>query len=107
MRLDNRQTLSSHLLSKTMPVYISTECPLPDKYCVITDTPLSQEETDALKVVLSGNGVKPGEVSLVESQSTLESVQQVLVKKGCKDLATNLSVKLSQGMPSDVVFQCK
>ena len=67
-------------------------------YCIITDTHLSQEEANALKVVLSGNGVKPGEVYLEDSQSTLERVQQLLVERGYKDLATNLRVKLREGM---------
>ena len=67
-------------------------------WCIIIDTPLSQEETDALKVVLSGNGVKPGEVPLEYSQSTLKRAQQLLVEKGYKVLATNLSAKLSEGM---------
>ena len=67
-------------------------------YCIITDTQLSQEETDALKVVLSGIGVNPCEVSLEDSQSTLVRIQQLLVEKGYRDLATNLRVKLSEGM---------
>ena len=58
---------------------------------------MSQEETDALKVVLSGNGVKPGEVSLEVNQSTLKTVHQLLVKKGYWDLATNLRTKLEEG----------
>ena len=74
--------------------------------CVITDTPLSEQETDALRVVLSGNGVKPGEVSLEDTQSTLERVQQQLDEKGYKDLATNLRAKLSEGMSQVTVTVC-
>ena len=54
-------------------------------------------------MVLSGNGVKPGEVSLEVSQSTLERVQQLLVQKGHKDLAANLRVKLSEGKISYIL----
>ena len=74
--------------------------------CVITDTALTQDETDALRVVLSGKGVKPGEVSLEDSRSTLERVQQQLDEKGYKDLATNLRAKLSEGMSQVTVTVC-
>ena len=63
----------------------------------ITVTPLSQEEANALRVVLLDNGVKPGEVSLEDSQSTLEKVQQLLTEIGCKELATNIRAKISKG----------
>ena len=73
---------------------------------VITDTALSEQEADALRVVLSGKGVKPGEVSLEVGQSTLERVQQQLDEKGYKDLATNLRAKLSEGMSQVTVTVC-
>ena len=63
----------------------------------ITVTPLSQEEADALRVVLLDNGVKPGEVSLEDSQSTLEKVQQLLTGLGHRELATNIRAKISKG----------
>ena len=61
-------------------------------------TPLSQEEADALRVVLLDNGVKPSEVSLVDSQSTLERVQQLLTETGHKELATSIRDKINKGM---------
>ena len=64
----------------------------------ITATPLSQEEADALRVVLTANGVKPGEVSLEDSQSTLEGFNICLAGKGYKELATNLRAKLNEGL---------
>ena len=64
--------------------------------CTITVTPLSQEEADALRVVLLDNGVKPGEVSLKDSQSTLEKVQQLLTGIGHRELATNIRAKISK-----------
>ena len=67
---------------------------------------MSEQEADALRVVLSGNGVKPGEVSLEVGQSTLERVQQQLDEKGYKDLATNLRAKLSEGMSQVTVTVC-
>ena len=60
-------------------------------------TPLSQEEANALRVVLSGNGVKPGVVTFEDSHSTLEKVQQLLVEKGYEDLALTLKSKISKG----------
>ena len=60
-------------------------------------TPLSQEEADALRVVLLDNGVKPGEVSLEDSQSTLEKVQQLLTGLGHTELATSIRAKISKG----------
>ena len=60
-------------------------------------TPLSQEDADALRVVLLDNGVKPGEVSLVDSQSTFEKVQQLLTEIGRKELATNIRANISKG----------
>ena len=60
-------------------------------------TPLSQEEVDALRVVLLDNGVKPGEVSLEDSQSTLEKVHQQLTETGYKELATNIRDKINKG----------
>ena len=63
----------------------------------ITVTPLSQEEADALRVVLLDNGVKPGEVFLGDSQSTLEKVQQQLTETGHKGLATNIRDKINKG----------
>ena len=60
-------------------------------------TPLSQEEADALRVVLLDNGVKPGEVSLEDSQSTLKKIQQLLTEIGRKELATNIRAKISKG----------
>ena len=60
-------------------------------------TPLSQEEANALRVVLLDNGVKPGEVSFKDSQSTLEKVQQLLTGLGHTELATNIRTKISKG----------
>ena len=60
-------------------------------------TPLSQEEADALRVVLLDNGVKPGEMSLEDSQSTLEKVQQLLTETGHRELATNIRARISKG----------
>ena len=60
-------------------------------------TPLSQEEADALKVVLLNTGVKRDETPLEDSQSTLEKVQQLLVDKGYTELATNLKAKINEG----------
>ena len=67
---------------------------------------MSEQEADALRVVLSGDGVKPGEVSLEVGQSTLERVQQQLDEKGYQDLATNLRAKLSEGMSLVTVTIC-
>ena len=66
-------------------------------YLTYTVTPLSQEEADALRVVLLDNGVKPYEVSLEDSQSTLEKVQQLLTGLGHSELATSLRAKISKG----------
>ena len=66
-------------------------------HLTITVTPLSQEEADALRVVLLDNGVKPGEVSLEDSQSTLEKVQKQLTETGHKELATNIRGKINKG----------
>ena len=60
-------------------------------------TPLSQEEPDALRVVLLDNGIKPGEVSLGDSQSTLEKVQQQLTETGRKELASNIRDNINKG----------
>ena len=59
-----------------------------------------QEETAALNVVLSNNGVKPCEVQCLEvsPESTLERVQQLLAEKGHQDLSVNLKAKLSEGL---------
>ena len=60
-------------------------------------TPLSQEEVDALRVVLPDNGIGPGELSLENSQSTLEKVQQLLTEIGYRELATNIRAKINKG----------
>ena len=59
--------------------------------------PLSQKESDALRVVLLDNRVNPDEVPLRDSQTTLKKVQQLLVDKGHTELATNLIFKIKQG----------
>ena len=71
---------------------------------IITVTTLSKEEADSLRVMLSSNGVNPDEVSLEDSNSTLEQVQQLLVEKGYEDLATTLRAKLNEGLSSVICF---
>ena len=62
-------------------------------------TPLSQEEADALKVVLLDNGIKPYEFPLKveDSHLTLRYAQQLLIEKRHNKLATDLRAKVKEG----------
>ena len=57
-----------------------------------TGTPLTEEDSDALYKLLQNTSVK-----LKASQQTIEEVQQLLHRRGLKELATHLRAKLDKG----------
>ena len=62
-------------------------------YSCNTGTPLSEEDSDALHKLL-----RVSKVSLPSGQCTFERIQQLLLEKGHKELASNLRDKLDKGL---------
>ena len=61
----------------------------------IIETPLSQDDIDALRVILNENGFELGEVPLKDN---LEAIQRFLIEKGNEELAKSILEKLEEGI---------
>ena len=62
------------------------------------DTPLTQDEIDALQKLIEGTGVNIDDIIATGQGITLEEAQQLLAEKGHVEDAGNLKIRLQESM---------